>query len=172
MRRGLVVLAVLVAAWLVACCFLFLWPSAHGAKHADVLVVLAGDAGRRIPRGLDLFRGGVAPTLALSRETTPGWRKRWGPLCGKPHVTCFRADPYSTRGEAETVSRLARRHGWHTAVIVTSRYHVFRAGMLFRRCFPGRVTAAPASYDRRWLPVLLPLETGKLVVAETFERGC
>ena len=54
-------------------------------------------------------------------------------------VVCFTAVPFSTRGEAETVARLARARGWHSVVVVTSTFHITRAHMLFRRCFHGRL---------------------------------
>ena len=172
MPRVLAVLAALFAVWLVACGFLFLWPHVDRPGHADAVVVLAGDAGHRIPRGLDAVTHGIAPNLLLSREPGSKWKKRWGSLCGGPRTTCFTARPYSTQGEAETVGRLMRRRGWHSILVVSSRYHVFRARILFRRCVRGRVAAVGSSYDVKWLPLILPLETVKLVRAETTDRHC
>src|SRR4051812_389360 len=45
LRRLLLGLIALVAAWLVACLVLFVWPSAESSppKRADVVVVLSGD---------------------------------------------------------------------------------------------------------------------------------
>jgi hypothetical protein len=171
LRKALVVLAALVVLWLTACAFLFLWPREDSVSHADAIVVLAGDATHRIPPGVALFRRGVAPNLVLSRDTGPGWDRRSG-LCGRRRVVCFRAKPFSTQGEAETVARIARRRGWRSLVVVSSRYHVFRARMLFRRCVKGRVDAVGTGYDRRWLPLILPLESAKLLRALTTERGC
>jgi hypothetical protein len=171
MRRALLVVVTLLAAWLAGCAFLFLWPSEDSQTKADVVVVLAGDAAHRIPRGLELFQRGAAENLLLSREPGPRW-ERWRPLCRKPSVVCFSAEPYSTAGEAGTVARLAARRGWRSITVVTSRYHVFRARMLFRRCLSARVDAVGADYDRRWLPLILPLETAKLVRAVTTDREC
>jgi uncharacterized SAM-binding protein YcdF (DUF218 family) len=164
-------LIALVAAWLVACGVLFLWPKEDAPGRADAVVVLAGDASHRIPRGLELVESGVAERLVLSREPGQKW-ERWRPLCGRPSVVCFSARPYSTAGEAEAVARLAARRSWRSIVLVTSRYHIFRARILFRRCLPTPVVAAAASYDRRWLPLILPRETVKLIHALTVDRGC
>ena len=171
MRRALIVLVLLVAAWLVACGVLFLWPREDSAGRADAVVVLAGDASHRIPRGLELVESGVADRLVLSREPGPRW-ERWRPLCRRQSVDCISARPYSTAGEADTVSRLATRRGWRSVVVVTSGYHLYRARMLFRRCLFGRVRAVDTGYDRRWLPVILPHETAKLIHAVAVDREC
>jgi hypothetical protein len=170
-RRAALALLVLVAAWLVACGFLFVWPREDSVTRADAVVVLGGDADRRIPHGLDLVRDHVASRLLLSSEPGRKWA-RWRRLCGRPRVDCFPADPYSTRGEAEAVSRLANRRGLRSVVVVTSRYHVLRSRLLFQRCFDGRLSVVGADYDRRWLPLILPMETGKLAWALTGHRGC
>jgi uncharacterized SAM-binding protein YcdF (DUF218 family) len=170
-RRLFVVAAALLAAWLVACAFLFLWPPEDDPARADAVVVLAGDASYRIPRGLELFERGVAPTLVLSAEPGTEW-DRWRRLCDRPRVVCFTADPYSTTGEAELVGRLAGERGWRSIAVVTSGYHVFRARLLLRRCVPSSVQAVAAGYDRRWLPLILPLETGKLLWALSVDRDC
>ena len=171
MRRAILVLGALVAAWLVASAALFLWPAEDAPGRVDAVVVLGGDSDHRIPRGSELVRAGVAGTLVLSREPGERWA-RWRPLCGEPGVVCFDADPYSTKGEAEAVARLAEREGWRSLAVVTSRYHLFRARLVFERCFDGRVAAVGTRYDRRWLPLILPLETAKLVRAVTVGRSC
>jgi DUF218 domain len=171
MRRALIVLGSLAAVWLAACAFLFLWPREESADRVDAVVVLAGDAEHRIPRGLELVEDGVADELVISTEPGEKW-ERWRPLCGRRAIVCFDARPYSTAGEAETVERLAARRGWRSIALVSSRYHIFRARMLFRRCLEGRVAAVGADYDRRWLPLILPLETAKLVHALTVDRDC
>ena len=171
MRRVVLVLLALVAAWLVACGLLFLRADEDAPRRTDAVVVLAGDADHRVPRGLELVRNGVAPRLLLSREPGEKWA-RWRRLCGRPAVTCFTADPYSTQGEAEAVGRLAARRGYRSVAVVTSRYHVFRSRLLFERCLDGRVSVVGADYDRLWLPVILPLETAKLVWALAVDRDC
>ncbi|MEX2211333.1 MAG: YdcF family protein [Gaiellaceae bacterium] len=170
-RRLLLAAAVLAAAWLAACAFLFLWPSEDAPSRVDAVVVLGGDASHRIPRGQELVGSGVAPMLVLSREPGSRW-DRWRPLCGRRGVICFDADPYSTQGEAQAVARLAELHGWDEVALVTSRYHLFRARLLFDRCVADDVAAVGADYDRRWLPVVLPLETAKLVRDAVLDRSC
>ncbi|HZC31030.1 MAG TPA: YdcF family protein [Gaiellaceae bacterium] len=177
-RRLLVVLAVLVAAWLTVALVLFVWPPAEtGApRHADVVVVLSGATNRLTP-ALALIRKHVAPVLAISSiAASPKWAigER---LCRTrrydgARVVCFEALPYSTKGEAETMTRLARRYNWRSIVVVSSTYHLTRANVLFSRCYRGRLSfvGAPSTWWR--LPIEWATETGKLFVQETFERGC
>ena len=178
LRRLLVALGLLVSLWLVACAFLFVWPQAESPApaHADVVVVLSGSA-KRLPPALALIRRRVAPVLALSSVAlTPKW-KAARRLCRagrylQARVLCFTAEPFSTRGEAETVARLARMRGWNRVVVVTSTFHLTRARMLFRRCYHGGLWMVGAPFPWWKLPKEWATETGKLVVQTLLERSC
>jgi uncharacterized SAM-binding protein YcdF (DUF218 family) len=178
LRRILLVLAALVAAWLVACLVLFVWPPAESSPpaHADAVVVLSGNKRRLLP-ALALIRQGVSRVLALSTvQRTPHWPEAER-LCAThrfagARVVCFTAVPFSTRGEARTVTRLARERGWHSVVVVTSTFHVTRADMLFRRCYHGRLSVLGSGSTWWKLPEEWASETGKLIVQLTAERGC
>jgi uncharacterized SAM-binding protein YcdF (DUF218 family) len=179
-RRLLTALVMLVALWLVAVAVLFVWPPANDSPpaHADVVVVLAGARDQRLDPALKLVQRGVAPVLAISSAfNDPKWRKahrlcrgRFGAT--RFRVICFKAVPYSTRGEARTVARLAREHGWKRIVVVTSTYHVTRARMLFRRCYHADLWMVGASSPWTVLPQEWASETGKLIVQTTLERSC
>lgn len=177
-RRLLLTAAGLVAAWVVACLVFFTWsPWDSGAPaHADVVVMLSGSK-RRLPTALGLIRRGVAPVLALSSvPRTKDWAEA-DRLCrtkrySGARVICFQAVPYSTRGEARTVARLAQERGWRSIVVVTSRFHITRAHMLFRRCWHGPLSMVPAPSTWWQLPVEWASETAKLLVQVTVERSC
>lgn len=178
-RRLLLGLAGLLAAWLVACIFLFVWPRADAPPaHADVVVVLSGGLNRRLDPALALVRRGVAPVLAISSAFKGGNWKKAERLCRgqdgptRFQVVCFTAVPYSTRGEARTVARLAREHHWKRVVVVTSMFHVTRARMLFRRCYRGQLWVVGTGSPWWQLPEEWASETGKLLVQLTVERGC
>jgi uncharacterized SAM-binding protein YcdF (DUF218 family) len=85
---------------------------------------------------------------------------------------CFTAVPFSTVGEARTVTRLAHERGWNSIVVVTSTFHVTRADMLFHRCFHGRLNVVGSRSTWWRLPEEWASETGKLIVQLTAERGC
>ena len=177
-RRLLIALGVLVAAWLVACLVLFVWPPAEtGAPaRADAVVMLSGST-KRLGPALALIRRHVAPVLALSSVSiTPKWKSarrlcRAGSYDGA-RVLCFLAHPYSTRGEARTVSELARRHGWQSIVVVSSTFHLTRVDVLFRRCYHGRLALVGAPEVWWRLPQEWANETAKLLVQLTIDRGC
>lgn len=172
------VLGVLVAAWLAFSLVFFVWAPWAGSPpaHADAVVVLSG--GRdRLPPAMKLIREGVSNVLAISSvDRTNPW-KLGHALCDAgrydgARVLCFAAKPYSTRGEAETFSRIAQAHHWTSIVVVTSRFHTTRARLLFRRCFHGRLSMVGT--PRTWwkLPGEWLSETAKLAYQLTVQRGC
>jgi uncharacterized SAM-binding protein YcdF (DUF218 family) len=178
LRRAFALLAALVAIWIAVSLVFFTWSpwASAGPTSADVVVVLSG-AHDRLPRALALVDRGVAPVLAISSIShSPRWRaaKR---LCAARRyrsaaVVCFEARPYSTRGEAETVARLAARRHWRRVVVVTSNFHITRARMLFRRCYHGSLWMVPASTPWWQLPADWADETAKLTYQLTAQRSC
>jgi uncharacterized SAM-binding protein YcdF (DUF218 family) len=178
LRRALWILGGLVAAWIVLSLVFFTWsPWETGAPdHADAVIVLSGGR-ERLPPALTLIRRGVAPVLAISSvsRTSPwplGRRVCAARRYAKAKVICFDAEPYSTRGEAETVARLARAHHWTSIAVVTSRFHITRARMLFRRCYTGRLSTVGVPTTWWKLPLHWADETGKLIVQVTAQRAC
>jgi uncharacterized SAM-binding protein YcdF (DUF218 family) len=171
MRRPL--LAFALAAFLalvVASVLLFILYDDDPVAKADAIVVLAGSK-HRLPVGLRLFERGVAPVLVVSDGLDPR-SPRTVRLCRqRTDVLCPRPDPYSTRGEARLVARLARERGWKSIVVVSSRFHLFRARILFERCYGGELAfvGAPSAWWQR--PLAVASEWLKLSVAEA-RRAC
>jgi uncharacterized SAM-binding protein YcdF (DUF218 family) len=173
LRLGRGVLALLLVAWLVATAVLFVWPD-EDERRADAVVVLSGVRKARLAKGLELVRKGVAPTLVISDGRASGWTQA-NRLCDGGaafSVVCFRPRPYSTHGEATDVARLARARGWRSIVVVTSRYHVTRAKLLFRRCLDEPVAGVAAKTSLGAMALNVPYEWGKLVWQLTLERDC
>ena len=179
-RRLLLVVAALVVAWLVACLVLFAWPPAESSPpaRADAVVVLSGGENRRLDPALRLVGRGVAPVLAISGAfLDPKWRKAHRLCRGEEGPTrfgvlCFTPRPYSTRGEARAIARLARARDWDHVVVVTSTFHVTRADMLIGRCYHGDLSLVGTSSPWWKLPEEWASETGKLLVQLTVERTC
>jgi hypothetical protein len=151
---------------------IFVWaPFANERpRRVDAIVALAGSR-TRLPVALDLLHRHVARTLVVSRDAKDTARRR---LCRRPPkgVLCIDARPYSTRGEARTVARLARTRGWHSLALVSSRFHLFRVRLLFRRCTGARLELVPAPVKWWVWPIAVGSEWSKLAVAETTRRGC
>lgn len=169
-------LAALLVAFVVATGYMFIFPRTDPPGHADAVVVLSGGHNWRLDPALELMRRGVAPTLVISAVALdPNWTKAHR-ICrdGLPDkkVLCPIPDPYSTRGEARMIARLARQHGWHKIDVVTSRYHVFRARIVIRRCYHGELAMVGTHYPWLAAPLDWLSEWGKLIVQETVERSC
>jgi uncharacterized SAM-binding protein YcdF (DUF218 family) len=170
-------LAALVVAWVAATLVLFVFPSTDPAGHADAVVVLSGGGNGRLDPALKLVERGVAPLLVISgAHLDPRYRKARALCDGRRRngfrILCFDPHPYSTRGEAEEIARLARRRGWSKIDVVTSTYHVFRARMIVQRCYHGRLAMIGTSYSlKHYVPFILS-EWGKLLYQLTIQRSC
>ncbi|MCP9484414.1 MAG: YdcF family protein [Gaiellaceae bacterium MAG52_C11] len=171
MRPALLVLALTAfGALAVASVLLFILYDDDAVTTADAVVVLAGSR-FRLPVGLELVERGVAPVLVISDGLDPR-SPRANSLCReRAQVLCPKPDPYSTRGEARLIARLAAERGWDSIVVVSSRFHLFRARILIERCYRGRLAfvGAPTQWWR-W-PVAIGSEWMKLAVAGV-ERDC
>ncbi len=154
-----------------------LHPDDHLPRKADAVVVLAG--GRtRLPLAERLVeRQKVADTLVVSQDSQANDPRRFA-LCNGPRpkgyrLICRFASPLSTRGEARLIASLAAEHDWADVVVVTSRYHLYRAKLLIERCTDAEVDMRGSDGDAWWRKALaIPLEYAKLVRAVTFQRGC
>ena len=162
--------------WIAATVRLVFIPDEDAPGKADAVIVLSGSKHERLDRGLELMREGAAPTLVISGGFDPR-QPTASRLChaGKGNgfeVVCFTPDPDSTRGEAQATGRLATEHGWKRVVLVTSRFHVSRARMLFDRCVDGDVDAVGVPYPWTSIPAAVAGEWVKLGLSVTIARSC
>jgi len=174
-RPFLLLLTGFVLGWAIAAAVLFVWPPRGSNGRADAAVVLAGGRGPRLSEGLTLVRKGIAPVLVVSDGWSPTWPEANRLCAGRRApvpVVCFHPAPYSTRGEAEAFSRLAAKRGWQSVVVVSSRYHLVRARMLFERCYDGRVETASSNGSLVGRILAAPIETVKLGYALLVKRAC
>ncbi|MEL6341675.1 MAG: ElyC/SanA/YdcF family protein [Myxococcota bacterium] len=88
-------------------------------------------------------------------------------LLGVPDEQVIRmTQTRSTREEAVWFQRLARRHSWRRLMVITSAYHLARAGLIFHEHFSGavRVRAPEAFYavasaqEQDWIQGGVPTE--------------
>lgn len=150
---------------------LFVFPDTGMPARVDAIVVLGGD-GDRLGLGMQLARDDRAPYLVLSMGLP--WMP--GGICtqhvGPATVICFQPDPDTTQGEAEGAARLAKRYGWRSLVLVTTRDQVWRAHLRFQRCYAGAIYGVGSSvaWDR-W-PWAIAYQWAGTVKAEVLQRGC
>lgn len=159
------------AIWAALTAYLFLWPPSDQVVPADAVVVFgARSRPERLAAGLRLMRRHIAPVLVLG--TAPRSRLCHGGAAFE--VVCFIPKPFSTRGEARFVGRLAARRHWNSLDLVTSRWHTTRAGLLLRRCFNGKVhvLGAKPTDDLPQLAEDVAHEWGGVIYALTWARGC
>ena len=174
MRRFVIACAIVLGLAYVIGIPLFLRNGDDGSlpKGADAIVALAG-SDNALPAAQTLVGGGIAPILVVSAERNGGDKARARACRAKASdVVCIYAGPFSSVGEAQAISQLAKRRNWDTVVLVTSDYETFRAGRSFRRC--GNYRVATYGVDEPWwrTAIGIPLEWVKLAVTETVRRNC
>lgn len=122
-------------------------------QQVDAIIALGGEHDGREDYALDLARAGWAPAVVLSNPYDAG-DPVMARVCREVpdiEVRCVRPDPLTTRGEAILMRRLADQHGWSNIMVVSWRYHLPRARLIFRQCFsaePGSavMVAVPRRY--------------------------
>ena len=173
MRRfALVCLVALALAYAIGIPLFLRHDSSSLPKGADAVVALAGSEDA-LPAAQTLVGGGIAPTLVVSatRGSRDEARSR---VCRSKasDVICVYAGPFSSAGEAQAITELAKRRNWDTVVLVTPDYETFRAERAFRRCGNFRVATYGVDAPFWRTAVGIPLEWVKLAVSETVRRNC
>lgn len=157
--RRLLVVAVLVVAVLAA------WFTLHAGSylqhedplhHADAIFVLAGTTFGRPLEAVDLYKAGYAGIIALSpgNEDPANAIVRARGIAFPREVDSVRdalvrlgvparavivgpGTMDNTAQEGLLLKTLAAAHGWHTIIVVTSKYHTRRSGFAMRRALAG-----------------------------------
>jgi len=138
-------------------------------EHADAIFVLAVTRMERPLEAVDLYKAGWAPVIVLSPgRSEPAERMIWARGIGFPSQVAVIRDAMeqlgvpasaivandgyvdNTASEANLLRALVISHHWHRVIVVTSKYHVRRAGFAFRRGLDGtgaRVLMRASRYD-------------------------
>jgi uncharacterized SAM-binding protein YcdF (DUF218 family) len=154
--------------WLIAAFQFFYDPPQAKPHRTDAIVVLGGMSKERLPVAQALQRELDIPVLVVSTTGLAG-NAEGDALCDEdaedPDLVCFRPSPLNTRGEAEALRKLVAEHGWKSVTVVTSEYHVMRAGTLMQQCTPAEVQMVGSQPDLSpdaWLDRFV-VETGGLI---------
>jgi uncharacterized SAM-binding protein YcdF (DUF218 family) len=161
-----------------------LWPAslplidAYGlqdqSRPAEVIVILgsrvypgniAGPAlVRRTQHAVALYKAGLAPVIICSGgQGEPGLMSEAQAACDlaaasgvPPADLLLEGQAHSTEENARNTAVIMAAHGWHTAVIVSDGFHLYRADLLFRRAglvpypSPAQLTTGPMNPLERY----------------------
>jgi uncharacterized SAM-binding protein YcdF (DUF218 family) len=116
----------------------------------DAVVVLGGEHDGREDYGIALAREFGAHTVLLSNSYAAPDRVMRR-VCNKRvdglDIICRAPDPSTTRGEAMMAAELGAQRHWRRIIVVSWRYHLPRARLIFRQCYspdPAAVIMRPA----------------------------
>ena len=168
-RKVIAVLAAGFLVWLIIAVQLFVNTDPLTVHRTDAVIMLGGAASERLPVARQAQADLGIPVLVLSRTDTLGNRVA-DAECGAaafPNQTlvCFRPPELDTRGEARAIARLVELNGWNSVTVVTSRYHITRAGRLMSQCTDADVQMVASHPDLspwQWLRRFV-IETGGLL---------
>ncbi|HUW65294.1 MAG TPA: YdcF family protein [Spirochaetia bacterium] len=126
-------------------------------QKADVIIVLSGDRGARLQRGIDLYRQGYAPYLLYTSSVT-NLEKSEAIAEGVPRdAFILDRQAQNTYQNAVYSKALMEKYGLHSAIVVSSDYHMRRASLIFAHVFRGTGTTftyvsvkAPEFHPTRW----------------------
>ncbi len=104
-------------------------------QKADVIFLAEGDGYNRVPYAVELYKRGLAPTIAIVGGDT---RREYGSFLsgelktellktGIPEsvIHCEETGAH-TKGEADRMMQLARERGWKSVLVLTSPHHQYR----------------------------------------------
>ncbi|MET4622068.1 uncharacterized SAM-binding protein YcdF (DUF218 family) [Arthrobacter sp. 2762] len=167
--RAAVSILVIALLWLIAVFQFFYNPPQGTPHHTDAIVVLGGLSKERLPAAQELQESLNIPVLVVSTTGLSG-NVEGDALChedDEPDLICFRPSPLNTRGEARGLAELIAQNGWKSVTVVTSNYHLVRAGTLIRQCTSAEIQMAGSQPDLSagaWLDRFI-IETGGLADA-------
>lgn len=142
--------------------------------------VLAEESMRRVLRGIELYRQGLAPMLVLSgtgrsdepKPTEAEVRAKLAITMGIPPEAIFKEETANTtREESQHIAGLLRQRNVQRILLVTESLHMRRAKLVFERAGVQVLPAISADYsrvantpgDRLWLTTRIFQETAALI---------
>ena len=100
-------------------------------RKADVIIVLNGDNGARLQRGIELYRQGYAPYLLYTSSTNDMEEAEAVAEGVPPNRFILDRQAQNTYQNAERSKVLMDKYGFHSAVVVSSDYQMRRASLIF-----------------------------------------
>lgn len=169
-RRMLTTVLAALVLWLVTAFLLFFTVQDSPAARTEAVIMLGGASTERLPVAQRLRESLDIPVLVVTHIDTPG-NASADALCqeGAPRLDdsllCLSLGEKDTRGEARAVGDLLAARGWTSITVVTSRYHMARAGALIRQCTTAdvRLVGSTPNFNlKQWVDRFI-VETGGLL---------
>ncbi|MEK4293557.1 YdcF family protein [Paenibacillus sp. FSL R5-0914] len=129
-------------------------------KQADAIIVLSGGQ-ERVEKAAELYKAGYAPSIILSnaKESTSssGDMLQTAFNLGIPHDAIYTEKAAeSTNQNAEFTLSVMKEHDFHSAIVVSSDFHMRRVKFLFDRVYKKSdieltyVASASGYNAKRW----------------------
>lgn len=166
----MIALLIMLAGLCVTTARLFVWPQQGMPAHVDAIVMLDG-SGDRLDTALNLAWAHRAPVVVISRGS-----RYWGhgsvcaPKIPNVKVICFDPSPATTRGEAQFAGLQAKRHRWHSIVLVATAPQDTNARLQVGHCFTGKIYVINAHLPAAEWPYAITYEWAATINA--LFRGC
>jgi uncharacterized SAM-binding protein YcdF (DUF218 family) len=116
-------------------------------RKADVIVVLGGDSGERVEQAASLYRAGFAPYMLVTggqlyrNISQAGVMKDHAVELGVPSDRIILENKAeSTYDNAIYSKKIMEEHGFRSALVVSSNYHMQRVKFIFRKVFKNSGT--------------------------------
>ncbi|ETT72279.1 hypothetical protein C173_14610 [Paenibacillus sp. FSL R7-277] len=127
-------LPILLMLLLLLCAGRFL-PVSETPKQADVIIILSGGGGR-VEQGVKLYKEGYAPQLLLSNAKEgagpAGDMRETALSLGIPETALLSEDAAeSTYQNAQLTLPIMKQHGFKSAIVVSSDFHMRRVKFIF-----------------------------------------
>lgn len=122
----------------------------ENARISDSVIVLSGESGR-LTRGLDVYRAFSAEWLIISNANNPDIRKDLAHVKLPEGKTVFEYEATSTVDNAKRVKTIMTRLNLHSAIVVSSNFHMRRVQSIFDRIFKNEkdIKITYAFYESR-----------------------
>lgn len=114
-------------------------PLSEAPRQADVIIVLSGGAGR-VEQGVKLYEEGYAPQLMLSNAKEgagpAGDMRETALSLGIPESAILTEDAAeSTYQNAQLTLPIMKQHGFKSAIVVSSDFHMRRVKFIFEHVY-------------------------------------
>ncbi len=148
--------------------FAIFLPQPLDGRQTDAIVVLTGGAGR-IDRGIALLQEGAAKRMLISgvdRAVRPSELAAEYQAPEKLFTCCITLgrEAIDTRSNALETARWLERRDYRTVRLITTDWHMRRAGLELRQALPSRVTIVYDAVPSRPSLTMLAREYNKYLL--------